>query len=217
MRTCQWLFAIFIIATERPTTAVLVNPDAPEFRTPAAARTVVRLQTSKGDIVLEVQRDWAPLGADRFISLVRAGYYDDSRFFRAVKDRWVQFGISGEPAIAKAWRARTFPDDPFVQSNVRGTIAFAFAVPNGRTTQVFINMRDNSAAHDAEPFVPFGRVTLGMEVADAINAEYGESSGGGIRAGHQDPLFEGGNAFLDRQFPKLDRITRAVIVSEAAR
>ena len=99
-------------------------------------------------------------------------------------------------------------------SNVGGTIAFAFAVPNGRTTQVFINMRDNSPTHDIEPFVPFGRVTRGMELADALNTEYGDSSGGGIRAGHQDPMFDLGNAFLDRQFPRLDRLTRASIVAE---
>jgi cyclophilin family peptidyl-prolyl cis-trans isomerase len=214
MRTWVFLLAGVIAATQG---LPLLHPEASEFAKPAAARTVVRLQTTHGDIVLEVLRDWAPNGADRFVSLVRAGYYDDTRLFRAIKDRWVQFGINGDPAIAKAWRQRTFPDDPFRQSNVRGTIAFAFAVPNGRTTQVFINMRDNSATHDAEPFVPFGRVTTGMDIADALNTEYGESSGGGIRAGHQDPLFEGGNVFLDRQFPKLDRITRASIAAEGVR
>ena len=103
----------------------------------------------------------------------------------------------------------TFPDDPAVgQSNVRGTIAFAFAVPNGRTTQVFINLRDNSATHDKEPFVPFGRVVEGIEIADAFFATYGEGLGG-IRGGKQDAGFAEGNAFFDREFPKLDRINRA--------
>jgi peptidyl-prolyl cis-trans isomerase A (cyclophilin A) len=172
----------------------------------------VRLETTKGDVVLEVTRAWAPHGADRFIDLVRAHYYDDCRLFRVITDRWAQFGIAGDPAVAQAWRTRTIPDDPFVQqSNVRGTIAFAFAVPNGRTTQVFINTRDNSATHDKEPFVVFGRVTQGLDVVDAWYSEYAETSGGGIRAGHQDAAFAGGNAFFDREFPKLDRITRATV------
>jgi cyclophilin family peptidyl-prolyl cis-trans isomerase len=105
---------------------------------------------------------------------VRHGYYAGARFFRVTKGRGTQFGINGDPPIAQAWRHRTFPDDPFVQSNVRGTVAFAFAVPNGRTTQVFFNMTDNSPTHDQEPFTPFGRVIEGMDVADALNGEHGE-------------------------------------------
>jgi cyclophilin family peptidyl-prolyl cis-trans isomerase len=169
----------------------------------------VRLETTKGDVVIEVTPAWAPLGAARFLELVRARYFDDSRLFRIIKDRWAQFGIAGDPAVAQAWRMRTIPDDPFVQSNVRGTIAFAFAVSNGRTTQVFINTRDNSATHDKEPFVPFGRVVQGLDVVDAWYSAYAETSGGGIRAGHQDAAFAGGNAFFDREFPELDRITHA--------
>ena len=172
----------------------------------------VRLETTKGPIVVEVHRDWAPHGADRFHELVAAGYYDDSRFFRVVKGRWAQFGINGDPKIAGAWRERTIPDDPPKQSNVRGTVTFAFALPNGRTTQVYIALADLSAQQDAQGFVPFGRVVEGMDVADALNAEYGETSGGGIRAGKQQPLFDGGNAFLDREFPRLDRLTRATIL-----
>jgi homoserine O-acetyltransferase len=172
----------------------------------------VRLDTSKGQIVIEVHRDWAPRGADRFYTLVESGYYDDSRFFRVIAGQWAQFGINGDPKVASAWRSRTIPDDPRRASNTRGTVAFAFAVPNGRTTQVFINLRDNMPTHDAEPFAPFGRVTGGMDVADALNAEYGESAGSGIRSGSQGPLFEGGNAYLDREFPRLDRIVRARVV-----
>ncbi len=114
--------------------------------------------------------------------------------------------------ISTLWRGRTFPDDPRRASNVRGTIAFAFAVPNGRTTQVFFNLKDNSESLDAQGFAPFGRVIEGMDVADALNAEYGESAGGGIRGGKQDPLFAGGNAYLDRELPRLDRIWRARVV-----
>ena len=191
--------------------ALLLDPDSAVFSRPAPERVTVRLETSKGGIDIEVTRRWAPHGADRFIALVRHGYYDDGRFFRVRPKRWVQFGINGDPAIARAWRTRTIPDDPFVQSNTRGTVAFAFAVPDGRTTQVFINLGDNAATHDKEPFTPFGRVTVGMDVADALNAEYGEGPGG-IRAGKQDAFFAGGNAWLLRQFPRLDYIRRAVIV-----
>ena len=118
-----------------------------------------------------------------------------------------------DPDAAQAWRDHPFPDDPFRESNVRGTVAFAFAVPNGRTTQVFVNMGDNSATHDGEPFVPFGRVVSGMEVFEALNGEHGEGPGG-IRAGRQDPFFAGGNAWLDAEFPGLDFIRRATVTPQ---
>jgi cyclophilin family peptidyl-prolyl cis-trans isomerase len=174
----------------------------------------VRLDTSKGPMVIEVHRDWAPNGADRFHELVRAGYYNDNRFFRVVAGRWAQFGINGDPKLATEWRGRPIPDDPRKQSNVRGSVAFAFAVPNGRTTQVYIALTDLSSPQDAQGFAPFGRVVSGMDVADALNSEYGETSGGGIRAGRQQPLFDGGNAYLDREFPRLDRIREAVVETQ---
>ena len=172
----------------------------------------VRLETSKGPVVIEVVPAWAPRAAERFRELVRIGYYDDTRFFR-VTPRWAQFGISGNPALAKKWRAANFPDEDAGerQSNLRGTVAFAFAVPDGRSTQVFINLVDNSRL-DAQGFAPFGRVVEGMEAASALYAGYGESSGGGIRGGKQQPLFDGGNAWLDRHFPLLDSLLRARIV-----
>ena len=180
---------------------------------PAPPVSQVHLDTTKGEVIIEVTRAWAPQGADRFIELVRAHYYDDSRLFRIDKGRWAQFGIAGDPAVAQAWRSKTIPDDPFIQanSNIRGTVAFAFAVPNGRTTQVFINTRDNSATHDKEPFVPFGRVVSGMDVVDTWYSDYADTSGGGIRAGHQDEAFARGNAFFDEKFPKLDRIRTATV------
>jgi peptidyl-prolyl cis-trans isomerase A (cyclophilin A) len=171
----------------------------------------VRLETSKGVIVIAVHRDWAPLGAARFLELVQAGYYDDSRFFRVVQGQWAQFGINGDPKVATAWRQRTIADDPRGQSVTRGRVAFAFAVPNGRTSQVYISLRDLSYQDD-QGFVPFGEVVEGMDVADALNSEYGEGSGGGIRAGRQQPLFDGGNTYLDREFPRLDRLLRARVV-----
>ena len=175
----------------------------PQFR--------VRLETTKGAIVIEVHRDWAPRGADRFYELVTSGYYDDSRFFRVVKGQWAQFGINGDPRVAARWRTMPIPDDPNQASVVRGRVAFAFKDPNGRTTQVYISLRDNSA-QDTQGFAPFGEVVEGMDIADALNSEYGEDSGGGIRGGRQQPLFDGGNAYLDREFPRLDRLIRARIV-----
>ena len=198
-------------AAVRQDRAPLLNPAAPQFQERAPDRTTVRFDTSAGTIDIEVVRSWAPRGADRFVALARHGYYDGNRFFRVRPGRWVQFGINGDPAIAQAWRRRTMPDDPFVQSNTRGTVAFAFAVPDGRTTQVFFNTSDNSATHDKEPFTPFGRVTAGLASVDAVNAEYGEGPGG-IRAGRQDPFFEGGNAWLLRHFPRLDYIKRATVL-----
>ena len=195
--------------------SLLLHPDAPVLNRPAPERFNVRLETSKGVIVIAVHRDWAPRGAERFYNLVRAGYYDGNRFFRVVSGRWAQFGINGDPRVANAWRTRTFPDDPRRIANARGTVAFAFAVADGRATQVFINLGDNSETLDAEGFAPFGAVVAGMDVADALDAEYGEASGGGIRAGRQGPLFEFGERYLGRHFPRLDVIRRATVRAAA--
>jgi peptidyl-prolyl cis-trans isomerase A (cyclophilin A) len=198
------IVAAFFLAVLAPwagrSASVALALAPPDFR--------VRLDTTKGPIVIAVHRAWAPHGADRFYELVTARYFDDTRFFRVVKGQWAQFGINGDPKIASSWRDRTMPDDPRGQSVTRGRVAFAFAVPNGRTTQIYISLRDNSYQDD-QGFVPFGEVVEGMDVADALNSEYGESSGGGIRAGKQQPLFDGGNAYLDREYPRLDRILRA--------
>ena len=175
-------------------------------------RFLVRLETTKGAVVIECIRAWAPHGADRFHELVTSGYYDDAAIFRIRPKTWAQFGIAADPTVAQAWRSRTIPDDPFAQPNVRGTVAFAWAVANGRTTQVFINLRDNRDTHDKEPFVPFGRVIEGMDVADTFFDGYGEAAGGGIRAGKQDPLFEGGTPYLRKNFPRLDYIRTARVV-----
>jgi homoserine O-acetyltransferase len=218
LRTCSLvaLAAVALLAIEasqRKTNRwLLTHPDAPEMKAEAPKEFRVRLQTNQGDIVLEIYREWSPHGVDHFYNLVRAGYYDQVRFSRIAAGRWAQFGINGDPEISKLWRSQTIPDDPRKQSNIRGTIAYAFAVPNGRTTQLFINLRDNSATHDGEPFVPIGRVNEGMNIADALYSGYGESAGGGIRGGKQGPLFEEGSAYLNRNFPKLDHIIRATVV-----
>jgi cyclophilin family peptidyl-prolyl cis-trans isomerase len=200
-----WSISAALLASLCLGSTALAQARAPE-------KFVVRLDTTKGAIVIECFRDWSPNGADRFFELVTTGYYNDAAIFRIRPKTWAQFGIAGDPKVAQAWRPRTIPDDPFKQPNVRGTVAFAWAVPNGRTTQVFINLRDNRETHDKEPFVPFGRVIEGMEVADALFDEYGEAAGGGIRAGKQDPVFQGGNGYLRKNFPKLDYIKTAQIV-----
>ncbi len=209
----NWMIGILILLLQTPDgRLLLLKPDAPEMNQRAPQEFRVRIETTKGNIVVEIHRDWSPHGVDYFYNLVRAGYYDRSKFFRVVKDRWTQFGINGDPRISRVWKDHTIPDDPRVVSNTRGTLAYAFAVPNGRTTQVFFNTRDNSSTHDVEPFVPFGRVVKGMDVMDSLYSEYGETSGGGIRAGKQAPLFEEGNAYLNREYPQLDTINRIVIV-----
>lgn len=195
----------------KPNRAVLLQPDDQEMNKRAPDVSRVRLETTKGIIRLEMRREWAPRGVDRFYNLVRNGYYDDTAIFRIRVGMWAQFGINGDPKVAGVWRTRNIPDDPRVLSNVRGTVAFAFKDPNGRTTQVFINLRDNSASHDKEPFAPIARVIEGMEVADALYSDYGEQSGGGIRGGKQDPLFAGGNEYLRRNYPRLDYIIKATI------
>ncbi|HWK11264.1 MAG TPA: peptidylprolyl isomerase [Vicinamibacterales bacterium] len=209
------ILAVCLLSLLQPSASALLHPDAPEMHRRAPDEYGVRLETSKGVVAIEVHRAWAPNGADRFYNLVRAGFYDGTRFFRIRAGVFAQFGINGDPAVASAWRNATIPDDPWHGvSNQRGTIAYAFRDPDGRTTQVFINLKDNSATHDAEPFVPFGRVVEGMDVVDALYSGYGERAGGGIRAGKQDPVFEGGNAYLEREFPKLDYIVRATVIEQ---
>jgi cyclophilin family peptidyl-prolyl cis-trans isomerase len=191
--------------------ARLLDPADKAWRERAPERVVVRLETSRGDIRVEVNRAWAPLAADRFYNLARHGFYDDARFFRVISGRWAQFGIPAEPKVAQTWRRLMLQDEPRTQSNVRGTVAFAWAVPDGRSTQVFINLRDNSEALDAQGFAPFARVLDGMDAADALYAGYGEESGGGIRGGRQEPLFEFGNIYLIRHYPRLDYVRRAIL------
>jgi cyclophilin family peptidyl-prolyl cis-trans isomerase len=210
-----WLFAVVVTATVQATASrqspreLLLNPDDPEWQKHAPAVSTIVFETSKGRIVLEMRREWAPYGADRFYNLVCHGFYDGARFFRVRPATWIQFGIPAEPEIAQRWRNRTLPDDPLREPNVRGTLAYAFKDPNGRSTQAFINLRDNRETHDKE-FAPFARVIEGMDVADALYPGYGEGPGG-IRAGKQDPVFQGGNAYLLKTYPKLDYIVSATV------
>jgi peptidyl-prolyl cis-trans isomerase A (cyclophilin A) len=180
-------------------------------KTPEVFR--VKFETTAGSFVIEAHRDWSPHGADRFYELVRMKYYDDSRFFRVVPGRWVQFGINGNPTIAQQQRRITIPDDPLKQHNTRGYVAFSNTGPNTRSTQVYINLGDNTARNDIEAgFAPFGQIVEGMDVVEKLYGGYGERSGGGMRAGHQAQMFEGGNAYLDREYPKLDKLIRATMM-----
>jgi peptidyl-prolyl cis-trans isomerase A (cyclophilin A) len=192
-------------------TSAALSPSSPEMNRRAPEVCRVKVETTKGDIVIELRREWAPIGVDRFYNLVRVGYYDGVKIHRIRAGHWAQFGINGDPKISQAWRNAKIKDDPFRESNIRGTVAFAFAEKDGRTTQLFINLRDNRETHDPEPFVPIGRVVEGIEVADKLNAEYGDRAGGGIRAGQQAPLFDQGNAYLEKNFPRLDAIKKATI------
>jgi len=168
----------------------------------------VRFQTTAGDFVIEAHRDWAPRGVDRFHRLVGDRYFDDSRFFRVVPGFIAQFGVAGNPKVAAAFRDRTLPDDPVTQSNMRGFVSYAMTGPGTRSTQLFISLADNSRL-DAQGFAPIGRVVEGMDVVDKLYSGYGETSGGGMRGGKQQKLFEEGNAWLDREFPRLDKLLRA--------
>ena len=171
-----------------------------------------KFTTSKGDFVVEVHRAWAPNGADRFYDLVKLGYFDDTRFFRAVEGFMVQFGLSGDPAVNTKWQNANVTDDPVAQSNARGFITFAQTnMPNSRSTQVFINY-GNNARLDGMRFAPFGQVASGMDVVDALYKGYGE--GAPMGAGpDQGRVQAQGNAYLDKSFPKLDAIKHAEIVN----
>ena len=198
-------------ATTKPATAkpAAVNP---ALRTPAKLKDVApavfhaNFETSAGVFVVEVTRAWAPRGADRFYNLVKYGYFDGTRFFRVVRNFMVQFGINGDPKLNAVWREANIPDDPVTQSNRRGFITFATSGPNSRTTQVFINFKDN-AGLDGQGFAPFGQVVTGMDVVDKLNGEYGEQPS---QAQHQ--IQSGGNAFLAKNFPRLDYIKKATLM-----
>jgi peptidyl-prolyl cis-trans isomerase A (cyclophilin A) len=187
--------------------ANLANPATLTERAPAAYK--VKFDTSKGVFVVEVNRAWAPNGADRFYNLVKNGFYDNARFFRVISGFMVQFGINADPKLSSVWRTASIKDDPVTQSNKRGFITFATAGPDTRTTQTFINFADN-AGLDRQGFAPFGQVISGMNVVDSLHAEYGEGAPRG-RGPDQGRVQQEGNAYLMRDFGKLDYIKKATI------
>ncbi len=186
----------------------LRNPAGLTEQAPATFKA--KFDTSKGAFVITVNRAWAPIGADRFYNLVKNGFYDDVRFFRVIPDFMAQFGIHGTPAIQASWRGAQLKDDPVKQSNKRGYVTFATAGPNTRTTQLFINFGDNSRSLDGQGFAPFGEVSSGMNIVDAIYNGYGEGAPRG-RGPEQGRLQQEGNAYLNKEFPKLDYIKTATI------
>jgi peptidyl-prolyl cis-trans isomerase A (cyclophilin A) len=188
----------------------LQNPAALTEQAPPRYRA--RFETTKGAFVVDVRREWAPIGADRFYNLVKNGFYDDVKFFRVIDGFMVQFGIHGTPSVQSAWRSANLKDDPVRQSNRRGFITFATAGPNTRTTQVFINF-GNNAALDKDGFAPFGEVVEGMDVVDRLYSGYGEGAPRG-KGPDQGRLQAEGNAYLNRDFSRLDSIKSATIVAD---
>lgn len=187
--------------------ANLGDPSSLNARAPESYKA--KFETSKGAFVIQVTRSWAPNGADRFYNLVKNGFFDDARFFRVIDGFMVQFGISGNPDVSAAWTNATIPDDPVRESNARGTVTFATAGPNTRTTQVFINFNNNSMLN-GQGFAPFGKVVSGMNVVDSFYKGYGEGPPRG-NGPNQGLLKAQGNAYLLTQFPKLDYIKKATI------
>jgi peptidyl-prolyl cis-trans isomerase A (cyclophilin A) len=222
MKTIHLLCAFSLFASvmaaraeDAKTNAVPASPgfaDPGKLTEKAPETFKAQFDTTKGKIVIEVTRSLSPNGADRFYNLVRSGYFKDIAFFRVIPGFMCQFGIHGDPAVSAKWREAKIADDSVKGSNTRGAITFAMAGPNTRTTQLFINFGDN-ANLDGMGFPPFGKVTEGMDVVDKINGEYGEGAPRG-RGPDQGRIQMEGNDYLKKDFPNLDYIKSATIVSQ---
>lgn len=197
----------------KPNMEKLMNPA--QLNETAPDKFQAKFETSKGEFLVEVTRAWAPYGADRFYNLVKNGYYNNCRFFRVIDNFMVQFGINGDPKLNAVWSQARIKDDPVKQSNNRGYITYAMAGPNTRTTQLFINYRNN-AGLDSQGFSPFGKVVKGMDVVDSIYSGYGEGAPSG-NGPAQHLIQQQGNAYLEKNFPKLDYIESATIVTSEAK
>jgi len=194
-------------------TRILLDPSNAEWTRPAPAVSQLRFETSKGVFVLELHREYGPIGADRLYNLARLGYYDDTRVTRVNKGYIAQFGINGDSAVNAAWNTNYLRDDPPRSRNARGTFAFSYKGPGNphtRATQIYIHLADNTR-NDAEPFTVLGSIIQGMDVVDSLYSGYGETAGSGVRQGRQGPLLNGGNPYIDREYPKLDRIIRVTV------
>jgi peptidyl-prolyl cis-trans isomerase A (cyclophilin A) len=189
-------------AATKATGPNLLNPATLNAKAPPVY--LVKLNTTKGPIVIRVTKAWAPIGADRFYNLVRAGFFTDAAFFRTIKGFMAQFGIPARPDVNRVWENQNLRDERALQSNKRGFVTFAqSSEPNSRSTQIFIGMRDNSYL-DADHFAPFGEVIEGMDIVDMLYSGYGDAN---VHPG----LESQGKAYLDKNFPRLDRILTAVI------
>ena len=193
----------------------LLAPEPEALTATAPDSFVVRFETTRGPFELLVRRHWAPLGADRLYYLARHGFYDGTRFFRVVPNFVVQFGLSGDTAVTAAWRERSIPDDTVRASNARGTVSFARGGPATRTTQIFINLRDNARldALNGFGFPPVGEIVSGMAVVDSLHSGYGEGAPRGMGPS-QDSIRLQGTPYLERDFPLLDWIRTTAVVRE---
>jgi peptidyl-prolyl cis-trans isomerase A (cyclophilin A) len=211
LRTLATLSALFLTACGRQ------QPDekAKAESGPPPEVYRVNLDTTKGAIVVEVTRAWAPRGADRFYELVQKKFYDGGRFYRVVPRFVVQFGLKGDPATDRTWSQISIPDDPVKQNNVRGTLSFAMAGPASRTTQVFVNLQDNTRL-DGMGFAPFAKVVSGMEVVEQLYKFYGDAPPSGVGP-EQSRIREEGNEYLERYFPRLDYIKTATVVTSSSK
>jgi peptidyl-prolyl cis-trans isomerase A (cyclophilin A) len=188
----------------------LLQPKSALMTQTAPATFRAKFQTSQGDFVVEAQREWSPLGVDRFYNLVKHGFYDGTCFFRVISGFMAQFGIHGDPKVSAAWRQERIQDDPVKQSNKRGYISYAMAGPGTRTTQLFINYADNSRL-DQMGFAPIGRIVEGMDVVDRLYAGYGEGAPQG-KGPNQGRLQTEGGDYLTKNFPQLDCIKKATVI-----
>ena len=203
--------SVFATTSSAQGNAALLKPAGLTEKAPDTFK--VNFDTSAGAFVVEVNRAWAPNGADRFYNLVQSGYFKDIALFRVIPGFMCQFGIHGDPAVAAKWRDAKISDDPVKTSNARGAITFATAGPNTRTTQLFINFGNNGGL-DGQGFSPFGKVVEGMDVVDKINSEYGEGAPRG-NGPHQGRVQGEGNAYLKKEFPNLDYIKSASVLPAA--
>lgn len=200
-------------SASRGSDPALLHPATLKAQAPAVYD--VKFTTSKGDFVIEVTRAWAPLGADRFYNLVKHGFFTNASFFRVVPGFVVQFGISADPKVSVAWETANIKDDPVSGHNKVGYITYAMGGPNTRTTQVFINLRDNSSL-DSQGFAPFGQVTSGMDVVQQLYSGYGDLPEMGGRGPSEEAIAKGGKPYLDKNFPMLDSVQSATVISPAS-
>jgi peptidyl-prolyl cis-trans isomerase A (cyclophilin A) len=193
-----------------PTNPRLMHPELAKVKAPDLYR--VKFNTAKGDFVIEVHRDWAPNGADRFYNLVRSGYFVGDGFYRMVPSVFVQFGVHPDPAVTRAWSQAKIQDDPVKQHNIPGTVTFAMGGPNTRTTQIFINFQDNSSQLDSLGFAPIGTVSEGFDVVKNLYGGYGEMQEMGGAGPSQAEYSKLGKAYLDKSFPLIDKIVSATVI-----
>ena len=199
-----------VLAQDKQDKNPLLDPAAPAVNLTAPAEFKVKFETSKGDVVLKITRDWAPKGADRVFSLAKNGFFDECRFYRVLPKFVAQFGIHGDPAVSAKWREARLDDDPVKEKNTRGRVTFAKSGPNTRTTNLFISLKDNTSL-DSQGFAPIGEIIEGIDVVDQLHSGYGDGAPKG-RGPSQKKIYEEGNAWLQKEFKDLDFIKTAKVV-----